>query len=75
MSFKTSTATVRSFREFSSGRTDPLTFAVNPKNGRPSSMISEETYEVVMANTEKLNSAVIYDRDFSYVRPFQLGSF
>ncbi|GAA5949668.1 hypothetical protein JCM21900_002490 [Sporobolomyces salmonicolor] len=39
---------------------------VNPKNGRPSSMISQETYEVVMANADKLNSAVIYDRDFSY---------
>lgn len=31
-------------------------------------MISKETYEVVMANAEKLNSSVIYDRDFSYVR-------
>ncbi|GAA5963128.1 hypothetical protein JCM3765_003617 [Sporobolomyces pararoseus] len=39
---------------------------INPKNGRPSSMISKETYEVVMNNAEKLNSAVIYDRDFSY---------
>ncbi|KAM0751270.1 hypothetical protein T439DRAFT_325421 [Meredithblackwellia eburnea MCA 4105] len=39
---------------------------VNPKNGRPSGMISEETYKVVMANQEKLNSAVIYDRDFEY---------
>ncbi|CEQ41066.1 SPOSA6832_02758 [Sporobolomyces salmonicolor] len=41
-------------------------YPVNPKNGRPSSMISKETYEVVMANADKLNSAVIYDRDFSY---------
>ncbi|GAA5912971.1 ribonucleoside-diphosphate reductase large subunit [Sporobolomyces salmoneus] len=39
---------------------------INPKNGRPSSMISQETYEVVMNNADKLNSAVIYDRDFSY---------
>ncbi|GAA6025163.1 hypothetical protein JCM10207_008921 [Rhodosporidiobolus poonsookiae] len=39
---------------------------VNPKNGRPSSMISEETYQTIMANADKLNSAVIYDRDFSY---------
>ncbi|GAA6013911.1 hypothetical protein JCM11491_000469 [Sporobolomyces phaffii] len=39
---------------------------INPKNGRPSSMISQETYQVVMAHADKLNSAVIYDRDFSY---------
>uniref|UniRef100_A0A0K3CUU9 Ribonucleoside-diphosphate reductase n=1 Tax=Rhodotorula toruloides TaxID=5286 RepID=A0A0K3CUU9_RHOTO len=39
---------------------------INPKNGRPSSMISEETYKTIMANADKLNSAVIYDRDFSY---------
>ncbi|GAA5883417.1 hypothetical protein JCM16303_003785 [Sporobolomyces ruberrimus] len=39
---------------------------INPKNGKPSSMISKETYEVVMAHADKLNSSVIYDRDFSY---------
>ena len=42
---------------------------VNPKNGRPSGMIAKDTYEIVMANADKINSAVIYDRDFSYVRP------
>lgn len=31
-------------------------------------MISDATYEDVMANAEALDSAVIYDRDFSYVR-------
>ncbi|GAA5997694.1 ribonucleoside-diphosphate reductase large subunit [Rhodotorula paludigena] len=45
---------------------DDLYKYINPKNGRPSSMISKETYEVVMANADRLNSAVIYDRDFSY---------
>ncbi|KAG0149282.1 hypothetical protein CROQUDRAFT_89370 [Cronartium quercuum f. sp. fusiforme G11] len=39
---------------------------VNPKNGRPSPMISDTTYEAVQANAEALNSAVIYDRDFNY---------
>lgn len=39
---------------------------VNPINGRPSSMISQQTYEAVKANAEALNSAVIYDRDFNY---------
>ena len=42
--------------------------AVNPKNGRPSGMISDETYKAIMDNAERLNSAVIYNRDFSYVR-------
>lgn len=44
-----------------------LAFVVNPKNGKPSGMISDATYKTIMANAEKLNSEVIYDRDFSYV--------
>ncbi|PSR70553.1 hypothetical protein PHLCEN_2v13592 [Hermanssonia centrifuga] len=39
---------------------------VNPKNGRPASMIATNIYEVIMANAEKLDSAIIYNRDFSY---------
>jgi ribonucleoside-diphosphate reductase subunit M1 len=39
---------------------------VNPKNGRPAGMISQETYKVIMANKEVLDSAIIYNRDFSY---------
>ena len=35
-------------------------------------MISKETYEVIMANADRLNSAVIYDRDFGYVSLFAL---
>ena len=31
-------------------------------------MIAKETYEIIKANAETLNSAVIYDRDFTYVR-------
>jgi ribonucleoside-diphosphate reductase subunit M1 len=29
-------------------------------------MISKETYDVVMANAETLDSAIIYERDFQY---------
>jgi ribonucleoside-diphosphate reductase subunit M1 len=29
-------------------------------------MISKETYDVVQANAEVLDSAIIYDRDFHY---------
>ncbi|KAF8628678.1 hypothetical protein AX15_003801 [Amanita polypyramis BW_CC] len=39
---------------------------VNPKNGRPASMISEETYRTVTANAEVLDSAIVYSRDFNY---------
>ena len=36
------------------------------KNGKPAGMISQETYEVVMTNAERLDSAIIYNRDFNY---------
>jgi ribonucleoside-diphosphate reductase subunit M1 len=29
-------------------------------------MISKETYDIVMANAETLDSAIIYERDFQY---------
>jgi ribonucleoside-diphosphate reductase subunit M1 len=38
----------------------------NPKNGKPSGMISKETYDVVMKHADALNSAIIYTRDFNY---------
>ncbi|KAF8431028.1 ribonucleotide reductase [Terfezia claveryi] len=39
---------------------------VNPKNGRPSPMISTETYETVLRHSNELNSAIVYDKDFNY---------
>ncbi len=33
---------------------------VNPKNGRPASMLSQETYEIVRYNAELLDSTIIY---------------
>lgn len=39
---------------------------MNPKNGRAAGMISKETYDVVSANAEMLDSAIIYNRDFNY---------
>lgn len=47
--------------------------AVNPKNGRPAGMISDETYNIVRKHANTLDSAIIYDRDFNYnlyVDPF-----
>ncbi|XP_017875145.1 ribonucleoside-diphosphate reductase large subunit [Ceratina calcarata] len=34
--------------------------------GKPRPVISEEYYNIIQKNANKLNSAIIYDRDFSY---------
>uniref|UniRef100_A0A803U183 Ribonucleoside-diphosphate reductase n=1 Tax=Anolis carolinensis TaxID=28377 RepID=A0A803U183_ANOCA len=39
---------------------------VNPHNSKHSPMIAKETLDIVLANKDRLNSAIIYDRDFSY---------
>ncbi|XP_071039590.1 ribonucleoside-diphosphate reductase large subunit [Parasteatoda tepidariorum] len=39
---------------------------INEKSGKKSPMISDHIYNVIMENAEKLNSAIIYDRDFNY---------
>ncbi|OCT96257.1 hypothetical protein XELAEV_18013932mg [Xenopus laevis] len=39
---------------------------VNPLNSKHSPMVSKETLDIVLANKDRLNSSIIYDRDFSY---------
>ncbi|KAH3902744.1 probable Ribonucleoside-diphosphate reductase large chain 1 [Saccharomycodes ludwigii] len=39
---------------------------INPKNDIPSPMISEEVYNIVQKHENELNSAIVYDRDFSF---------
>ncbi|KZV96056.1 hypothetical protein EXIGLDRAFT_733890 [Exidia glandulosa HHB12029] len=39
---------------------------VNPKNGKPAGLISEDIYQIVKENAELLDSSIIYDRDFNY---------
>ncbi len=39
---------------------------IDPKNGQKAPLISDEVYKVVMDNAEKLDSAIIYDRDFDF---------
>ncbi|KAG7215567.1 hypothetical protein INR49_022093 [Caranx melampygus] len=39
---------------------------VNPLNKKHSPMISKDTLDIVLENKDRLNSAIIYDRDFSY---------
>ncbi|GFS29568.1 ribonucleoside-diphosphate reductase large subunit [Nephila pilipes] len=38
----------------------------NERNGKITPMISESVYNVIMKNADRLNSAIIYDRDFNY---------
>lgn len=39
---------------------------INPKNGKSASLIADDVYDVVLKNAARLDSAIIYDRDFSY---------
>jgi len=39
---------------------------VNPKTGKHSPMISPQIYKIIKENSAKLNSAIVYDRDFNY---------
>jgi len=39
---------------------------VNPRTGKPASLIADDVYKVIMDNKEKLDSTIIYNRDFSY---------
>ncbi|KAF2358660.1 Ribonucleotide reductase class I alpha subunit [Trinorchestia longiramus] len=45
---------------------DDLRQMSNPKTGLHQPMVSEYHHEIIMRNAEMLNSAIIYDRDFSY---------
>ncbi|KAJ3729268.1 ribonucleotide reductase alpha subunit [Lentinula raphanica] len=52
-------------KNFSSVITDLYEY-INPKTGKPAPMVSEDTYRTVMAHKDTLDSAIIYNRDFSY---------
>ncbi|XP_046852717.1 ribonucleoside-diphosphate reductase large subunit-like [Xenia sp. Carnegie-2017] len=39
---------------------------VNPRNKKPSPLISKQIYDIIMKHEDALNSAIIYDRDFNY---------
>jgi ribonucleoside-diphosphate reductase alpha subunit len=39
---------------------------IDPKTGEKAGLISDETIEVVRANADKLDSAIIFDRDYEY---------
>ncbi len=39
---------------------------VNPRTGKKAPLIADDVYEVITANKEKLDSTIIYNRDFGY---------
>jgi ribonucleoside-diphosphate reductase subunit M1 len=39
---------------------------INPKNKKHSPMVSKELLDIVTENADRLNSAIIYDRDYNY---------
>ncbi|MFK5974046.1 MAG: ribonucleoside-diphosphate reductase subunit alpha, partial [Flavobacteriaceae bacterium] len=39
---------------------------VNPRNGKKAPLLSDEVYKVISENSEKLDSTIIYNRDFGY---------
>ena len=39
---------------------------VNPRTGKHASMIAEDVFKIIMDNADKLDSTIIYNRDFGY---------
>ncbi|XP_044255608.1 ribonucleoside-diphosphate reductase large subunit-like [Tribolium madens] len=43
-----------------------LYHAIDTRSGRKTQLISDEHYAIIMKNASRLNSCIVYDRDFSY---------
>lgn len=52
-------------KTFSDVMTDLYNY-VNPRTGKKAPLLSDETYKVILDNSSKLDSTIIYNRDFSY---------
>ncbi len=52
-------------KTFSDVMTDLYTY-IDPKTGENASLLSDEVYQVIQDNKEKIDSSIIYDRDFRY---------
>jgi ribonucleoside-diphosphate reductase alpha chain len=52
-------------KTFSEVMTDLYNY-VNPRTGKKAPLLSDETYKIIMDNALKLDSTIIYNRDFSY---------
>ena len=52
-------------KSFSETMTDLYQY-VNPRTGQEAPMLSDEVYNTIMENAERLDSSIIYNRDFNY---------
>lgn len=39
---------------------------VHPKTGHKAGLIADDVYDIIQKNKQRLNSALIFDRDFDY---------
>jgi ribonucleoside-diphosphate reductase alpha chain len=39
---------------------------INPKNDKKSPLLADDVYEIIMQNSARIDSTLIYDRDYSY---------
>ena len=52
-------------KSFSETMTDLYTY-VNPRTGKKAPLLSDEVYKIIQENADKLDSSIIYNRDFGY---------
>ncbi|MDA9648483.1 ribonucleoside-diphosphate reductase subunit alpha [Flavobacteriaceae bacterium] len=52
-------------KSFSETMEDLYTY-VNPRTGKKAPLLSEEVYKIIQKNADKLDSSIIYNRDFGY---------
>jgi len=52
-------------KSFSETMEDMYTY-VNPRTGKKAPLLSEEVYNIIKKNADKLDSSIIYNRDFGY---------
>lgn len=45
---------------------DKLYAYVHPKTGKKAGLIADDVYDIIQKNKQRLNSALIMDRDFDY---------
>ena len=52
-------------KSFSETMTDLYEY-VNPRTGKKAPLLSDEVYKIIQKNADKLDSSIIYNRDFGY---------
>ena len=52
-------------KSFSSTMKDLYEY-INPRTGKKAPLLSDEVYEIIKKNAEKIDSSIIYNRDFGY---------